>query len=342
MSKKSKILLHIAFWVYTFLLKETALQISYGKSWTVALDIFNPLAITNYCIFSVIFYMNYYMVMPRIMQNYKYFQAILFWLLLITAYILLRYCIQEVLMRNLFGICNFCEFNLYGYIISHFFQAITWILLPSTVIWLLQSTIETQKRNLVLQEEKIKNERAFLQAQLNPHLIFNSLHTIYSMVFHKAAESLDAIKTFSDILRHTLNPARSELVSLNSELDHLKKYISLQEYRNRNPVVHFTTQGNTENFMIPPLLLITLVENAFKHGYYTDPKFPIAIELTVSEIMLSFSVTNKINPNRIINSTTIGLPSLKRILELTYGNRHELKIEEINEQYNVILIIKNI
>ncbi len=340
MKRRTLILVHVTFWLYTFFFMEIALQVSYGRSWDVVFKIFNPLGLSNYLILLIVFYLNYLLVLPRLMNRSRYFQLSLAWLILVSGFVMLRYFIQEVFLLRYFNTCNYCEFELHRYIISNFFQAISWILLPGTVIWLLDSKLKEERKNIALQEEKLKSERAYLQAQLNPHFVFNSLHTIYSMVFHKAEESLDAIKTFSDILRHALNPTKSELVSLETELTHLRKYIALQEYRNRNPTVSFIIEGSVENFKIPPLLLITFVENAFKHGVYTDPLYPILIQMKVDESTMYFSVKNKINMNRPQNSTSIGLSSMRRILEITYGDKHNLVIKEENGFYDVFLIIK--
>lgn len=342
MKRKTLILVHVTFWLYTFFFMEIALQVSYGRSWDIVFKIFNPLGLSHYLILLIVFYLNYLLVLPKLMTQSRYFQLSLAWLLLISFFIVLRYFIQEVFLLRYFNICNFCEIELYKYIISNFFQAISWILLPGTVIWLLDSKLKEERKNMALQEEKLKSERAYLQAQLNPHFVFNSLHTIYSMVFHKAQESLDAIKAFSDILRHALNPTKAEMVLLETELTHLRKYIALQEYRNRNPAVSLIIDGSIENFKIPPLLLITFVENAFKHGVYTDPSCPILIQIKGDESEMYFSVRNKINTNRIQNSTSIGLLSMKRILEITYGDKHTLVIRNEKGYYDVFLTIKQV
>jgi len=342
MKRKTVILIHIAFWLYTFFFMEIALQVSYGRSWEDILAVTHPLALSNYFILLTVFYLNYLLVLPRLMNQSKYFQLSLAWLILVSGFIILRYFIQEVFLLRYFNTCNFCEFELHRYIISNFFQAISWILLPGTVIWLLDSKLKEERKNIALQKEKLNSERAYLQAQLNPHFVFNSLHTIYSMVFHKAEGSLDAIKTFSDILRHALNPSRAELVPLEIELTHLRKYISLQEYRNRNLAVSFNVEGSAENLKVPPLLLITFVENAFKHGVYTDPSYPILIQIKINESEMCFLIKNKINTNRAQSSTSIGLSSMRRILEIVYEEKHDLIIKEEDGFYDVFLTIKQV
>ena len=132
------------------------------------------------------------------------------------------------------------------------------------------------------------------------------------------------------------------MVPLREELNNLSKYITIQEYRTRNNVVDIQIDETANDIIIPPLLLITLVENAFKHGIYSDNNNPILIRVTVDKKKLNFIVKNKINPNRIQNSTAIGLSSMKRILELTYGPNYELTIEDNNEYYKTSLILNTL
>lgn len=340
MKKSTIIWIHVCFWVYTFFFMEMAMQRANGKPWESILNVFGLLPLSNYIIFLSVFYLNYLLVLPKLLKRNKYWKTLVAWILLAGLYISLRYFIQEVFLYRYFGICNYCTFKVQSYIIVHFFQILTWILLPGTVIWLFNLSLTAERRNIALQQEKIKIERAYLQAQLNPHFIFNSLHTIYSMVFHKAEESLDAIKTFSDILRYVLNPSKAEMVPLADELKQLKKYIAIQEYRNGRPAVNLEINEGVKVLMIPPLLLITLVENAFKHGIYTDPFNPINIQVTNNDEQLFFQVKNKINPNRAENSTSMGLTSTKRILELTYGDNQVLTMIEHEGFYIASLTIK--
>lgn len=280
------------------------------------------------------------MVLPYLLKKNKYMLSAFAWIGLCFSFVFLRFYLQEVLLKKYFNVCNFCNFNTYNYVALNFFQSISWILLPGVIIWLLDHRFRAEKVNIELQEQKIRSERAYLQAQLNPHFVFNSLHTIYSMVYHNAPDSLSAIKTFSDILRYSLNPLREEGINLTVELDHLKKYIELQKFRTQKIYVVLDVDGIDEHTTVPPLMLITFVENAFKHGIYNDVLHPVTITIKKTQGVLFFHCENKINRNRKANSLAIGLSSMKRILELVYGTNQKLIIDEKNNVFAVSLTIK--
>jgi two-component system LytT family sensor kinase len=124
-----------------------------------------------------------------------------------------------------------------------------------------------EKSRYILQKEKTDAELLFLKQQINPHFIFNSLNSIYSLANKKSDLTSDAILKLSSILRYVLYHSQKSLISLKEELNTIEDYIELQRLRITNKVtLNYTLDGRSEPYLIEPLLLMPLFENAFKYG----------------------------------------------------------------------------
>jgi hypothetical protein len=299
----------------------------------------HPLAFSNYAIFLAIFYLNYFFVLPRYLGQKKYKQALSLWVLLVLAFVGSRYFIQEYLFLKYYNICNFCGVKAPVYFVNNFFQALSSLILGGTVIWFIDNWLKIEKQKIVLEQEKVLAERALLQSQVNPHFLFNTLNNIYSMVFHHSEHSLKAIKKLSEIMRYCLKESASDWVDLSTEVSYLKNYIALQQYRVKNPAVLYEESGSFANKTIPPMLLISFVENAFKHGILNDPHYPIAITIAAGEKELTFIVSNKISRDSKDAVSGVGLASVKKRLQLYYGPKHVLQIKEDDQNYCSKLIL---
>src|ERR1044071_692138 len=134
----------------------------------------------------------------------------------------------------------------------------------------------------------------FLKSQLNPHFLFNSLNNIYSLAYQKSDKTADAILKLSEIMRYMIYESNDSWVSLSKEIEYVQSFIELQKLRFKDgAAVEFTMNGEIDNQQIVPLILISFVENAFKHGVANDPKDPIRINIIANQKILHFSVSNK-------------------------------------------------
>ena len=111
MKKRTIFLIHLCYWVYTFIFMEIALQLANGKQLDFLLHFLTPLAISNYFIFISIFYLNYFLILPKLLNKKKYILSFLAWILLIILFITMRYYFQEVFLLKYFNTCNYCTFN---------------------------------------------------------------------------------------------------------------------------------------------------------------------------------------------------------------------------------------
>ncbi|WP_310557146.1 histidine kinase [Flavobacterium sp.] len=199
----------------------------------------------------------------------------------------------------------------------------------------------TKDQETQLSKEKVEVELKMLKAQLNPHFLFNTLNNIYSLSLDNSPKVPESIGKLSEILDHILYKCDSQLVSLNSEIELLKNYIELEKlrYDDRLQVVFET---NVEaDIQIPPLLLLSLVENAFKHGAGEDTGSPkIAIKISNSNAVFTFEISNTVSNDYENNGKeNIGLSNIRKQLDLIYGNDYKMDIKLVSNSFTVILQI---
>ncbi|NQX85377.1 MAG: histidine kinase [Flavobacteriaceae bacterium] len=209
------------------------------------------------------------------------------------------------------------------------------IILIMIGIWLLKQLHSI----LSLKNELIKNELLNLQSQVNPHFFFNMLNNLYGMVDKDAEKSKALILKLSDLMRYSIYEGEKNRVSIFEEVSYLKNYIELHKMRYHKKIhVQFETDIIDENLKIMPLLLINLLENAFKHGVENLRKNAyVAIHLKTSKDMLFFTIENNFDENEVSKHKGIGLKNLKRRLALAYPKKHKFTIEAYNSVYKAQL-----
>lgn len=202
-----------------------------------------------------------------------------------------------------------------------------------------------EKQTLQLEYEKSQANFNFLKAQINPHFLHNTLNFLYAKSLPYSEELSEGILTLSDIMRYALNEGNTKngKVPLNDELEHLGNVIKINQLRFSNELqVIFEVEGNTANVQIIPFVLITLVENAFKHGDLISHGHPLTIRLKMHDHQLSFFCSNKKKVGLKELSTGIGLDNIKKRLELTYGADFSLDISDEPEFYTTRLNIQKL
>ncbi len=201
-----------------------------------------------------------------------------------------------------------------------------------------------RKETEALRQEKKEAELKFLKAQTNPHFLFNSLNSIYGLALEKSEKTPSLILKLSDILSYTLYESGVPKVSLDKEVKLIENIIALEKERFEKRVeITFEKKGDFDQIEIPPLLLVPLVENAFKHGVKNEVhKGWINISLVVEKSQLFFKIENSI-PERtdfLEDERGLGLKNVSRRLELIYGENHSLQIKKTNNTFLVSLKIE--
>ena len=204
--------------------------------------------------------------------------------------------------------------------------------------------LEVKKREhakeIEIQLNQAKN--AYLLSQINPHLLFNTLNFIYQKVFESSPQAADMVMTLSDIMRYTVNLEFPNLESpLQGELIQVENLIRLHLSRLEDErCVDFQYDAKVNSIKFIPLVVITLVENVFKHGKLNDKANPATIKITYRENELKISTTNLINRGRKIPSLNKGIANIKERLEFAYGSNATISINSENEVFKLSITVR--
>lgn len=193
-----------------------------------------------------------------------------------------------------------------------------------------------------LENSNREADLALLRMQLNPHFLFNILNSIYALSLQKNDDAPIAVLKLSDMMRYMVyeEEDKEHKTLLTKEIDYIQNYIELHNIRYKhNANVNFTIEGTAGEKKIAPLLLIPLIENAFKHGCLDDPNEPVTIIIIIEEQKLLLNVKNKKNMDIKYYSSGIGLKNLKKRLMLLYPEKYELNIKNSGEIYETQLIL---
>ncbi len=198
----------------------------------------------------------------------------------------------------------------------------------------------------VLQKEKANTELKFLKAQTNPHFLFNTLNNLYSLTLEQSEKAPEVVLKLSSMLDYMLYQCKDPVVPLKNEIALIQDYIDLESLRYGNKLtLDFTYDLHDSNVRIAPLILISFIENAFKHGASNNLKNSIIqIELVTNHDQLCFKVFNTL-PDTIHNEienkshSGIGFSNSKRQLELNYKNNYDLKSIKTDHDFQVLLTI---
>lgn len=281
-----------------------------------------------------LFYINFLALIPRFLdkKRYKgYAVAVVIAMVVIgLAKYGLAYAFKpDVLIRGKGG----HETGFIPYFINGLFTSLIFVFL-STVLrfstdWFLNERIQRD-----LENQRLTAELSFLKSQINPHFLFNSLNSIYSLAYQKSDTTPEAILKLSEIMRYMLYDCNDNKVDLAKELQYLQNYIDLQKIRFGNKAfITFEVNGEVTNQQIVPLLLISFIENAFKHGVANDPQSPIVMKINLSDGHLYFFIQNKKHTHNRDASGGIGLVNVRRRLDLLYPNKYTLEIRDEDDTY---------
>ncbi len=192
-----------------------------------------------------------------------------------------------------------------------------------------------ERESKELESTKKEMEIQFLRAQMNPHFLFNSLNSIYSLVRKKSDDAPEAVITLSELMRYMLYEVGKEKVPLEKEMNYIKNYIVLQRLRLKNTEdVTLNIHGQTQNLLIYPLILITFIENAFKFGTDYKGNTHIEIQITITNNTLNFKIKNIIGVyKKDMSNSGVGLKNVIDQLNYLYPNKHALEQTESKDYY---------
>jgi len=192
--------------------------------------------------------------------------------------------------------------------------------------------IKDQQETLLKQHAEAQLN--LLKAQVQPHFLFNTLNNIYFIAQRESPRTADLLEKLSSIMRYFLDQGPQSRILLSAELDFIRNYVELEKMRIRYPVnITIRLSGETDNTAIPPMLLIPLVENVFKHGIdKTKENNYIDISLRVGD-RLYFEVINNTGDQPFNNGKGTGLKNLSDRLSILYGKEYSLEATRSGDIY---------
>ena len=333
-----RILQHMAFWSISLYLLLNHFQTS------------SELSPTDYIytgIFAVFLisavYINLLLLLPRLFQEGRYLYYILFSAFTIALVVYLQIILFDVFVAYIFPGYYLISYIDYWQTLQYFiiFVGVS-SLLHFSKSWFLYK--EAEAKLAESQKENIKAELKVLRNQINPHFLFNSLNSIYSLVLKKSANAPDVLIKLSDAMRYIIYEANSEVLALQKEIDFITNYIDLKRLRNSaKDKLEYSISGDVKDQKIAPLLLIPIIENCFKYGIKgeTDSSF-VDIKISIGEFTLSMIARNnigKVDNMERNKSKGTGIENLKKRLELIYPKSHNLQISDSNNIFLVDLSI---
>lgn len=317
--------------------------------------VFLPLVITfvpvgkwivNYPAFAVTLFVYLYALyfviirfnLPRRVKRKNYVEAFLFCLIIIlSTYLVSRFPYPAHVTTH------HAELAIWN--VTHRAQTV-WFLSLVVVGYSLSVSLllELFRQNIIkreLEEEKKNAELALYKAQLNPHFLFNTLNTLYGLVVCKSDKAEDAFVRFTNLMKYAYSRVDAEKISMREEVEYVRNYIELQKLRlNHHTDIRFRVDIDDDTIMIPPMIMISFVENAFKYGTSATRDCIININVSLKGGKLEFECSNKIMKREgEKEDASIGLENTKARLSRIYPGKYELVAEERQGNYYVSLKI---
>ena len=328
-----QILLHVLFWVSVISFCVLVVR----NNTKLSIDDLAVLFVLYGVINISLFYLNYIVLIPNFLDKKRYgiyagsaVCALLFYGFVKYGFaFIFKHYILERTKGHTVGFGAYFSHTIFTSLIFLFLSAI----LKFTIDWFLNERVQRD-----LENQRLSAELAFLKSQINPHFLFNSLNSIYSLAYQRSETTPEAILKLSEIMRYMLYECNDNKVDLDKELQYLHNYIDLQRIRFANKAyIDFKVNGTVGDQQIAPLLLIAFIENAFKHGVANNPLTPIRLLIEIDESHLHFYIKNKKHNNNRDPAGGIGLSNVKRRLDLLYPQKYNLEIQDETDAYTVEL-----
>ncbi|MGN6490742.1 MAG: sensor histidine kinase [Agriterribacter sp.] len=327
-------LLHSVYWVLI-----TAFFI-YDKKYMIVkagLPSFAACVTIRIALLIAIAYINVHYLLPRYLLKGKYWQYFLWVLLSVAGYLL---------VQALFDIV------LYGYILGpmrriHFWETISYNFFSTLwyigVVIAFKLSIDWYEQKRILQRtafEKLQAEVNYLRSQVNPHFLFNALNNLYSLTLKKSDAAPDVVLKLSGMMEYMLYDSDDVAVPLEREIQYLQDYVALEKLRyGEQADIQFVTEGDMAGLTIAPLLLLPMVENAFKHGASRTASatwLHCTVKTAGKELFVTVENGKQKEPGTV-SKGGIGLLNLTRRLELLYAGRYDLDIRNREDRFFISL-----
>jgi len=336
-SKSEKVLskyklYHILFWLTYAVIIAAVIRI--GNSWGDSILRQLPILATH----AIVVYFNIYYLVPRFLLNQNYVSYVVAIFLLISAASFPISILTHSLVANQ---------EIQSVVWSSFFLfliglGLLFSIILSMTLKFLKDWYADQQSKKDLQKMQLQSELKFLKTQINPHFLFNSLNNLYALTLIKSDLAPQVVLRLSDILRYLLYETGEGKVDLQKELQHLNDFVALEQMRVGDRVnVGIDLEEPSRDYLIEPMLFLTLVENAFKHGAQSAMEEGW-VKITGKSLVGGYSLFVENSKPIDYQASThggIGLENLKKRLNYIYSGAHELIISNDEREYCVTLNI---
>jgi len=315
--------------------------------------------IVHYSINISLFYVSAHFALPLALKNYTqaFWRTPLFIVLLLAGYIVTLYCVDTLLVKytNILEMPSFALNR--NYIIFGTWRGFYFIAFSAGYYFLITFIKEKNRANNLekeklvsiiekqeIQGELIKTQNAFLKAQINPHFLFNILTFIFDTTRKTNPKAAEAVLSLSDMMRYALSyEVMGDEAELTDEIEQVENLIRLHQLKTDNSLhLQLDRDEDLENVKIIPLVLLTLVENMFKHGILGDATQPASIKIKQRGNNLTIETHNKINRFNSLVSHHVGLDNIQKRLELKYKENYEFTFNSDEQNYfHVKIVIKS-
>lgn len=328
---KNRVLQHILFWCLSFLILMNVLKVAAEVK---QIDLIYT-AVFHLPIVCVV-YLNLKLLFPLLWERGNYFgyaaTVVVAAALGSGFYLLLFDSLIDYIFTGYYFIAYYSFWD-----ISLFFAIYLFI---SSLLHLARGWFRAEE----LEKEKSQAELKALKSQINPHFLFNSLNSIYSMARKESKEVPEKIVQLSDLMRHIIYESDTDFIALEKEVEMLQNYIDMQNLRSGKNQIVFNTIGEIKEKKIAPLLFLPFLENSFKHGMKGGAENAfVNIKLEVTGKVLHFEVENsKGQANDLLSDKYhgIGIENVRKRLEMIYPNQHKLNILDNEETFKVLLQVQ--
>lgn len=329
----SKYAFHFLFWIFfVFSLIADTTSLFIRDEWLYISYVFAKTLVQ-----ALLVYVNILLLYPVFFKKKKYLLYIVFVILftLIAGYCNLK---AEVYLRSNGELLSVEKH--FRFFLSQLGMAARYVIIS----FLLKISVDYYEQKETLKKielEKTTAELNFLKAQVNPHFLFNTLNNLYALILEKSDKSGEAVLKLADIMKYILAEGKEEKVVLQKEIELLYNYTELERLRKPDAEIIFKSSGNTQNYFITPLLLLPLVENAFKYGLNSVSKNGfVHINIIAGAKSVQVIVENNIPPvknNEALKSLGIGIENVKQRLAILYPGKYMIDINSKTESFIVNL-----
>jgi LytS/YehU family sensor histidine kinase len=226
---------------------------------------------------------------------------------------------------------------------GHNFPSFSVVTFISLVLAINKRLKDIEQQRLKAEQEILNARLSYLKAQINPHFLFNTLNSIYSLAIQKSDLTAEAVVRLSNMMRYLVSEVHQDFVSLEKEIKYIISYIELQRIRYGDGIdLSFCVEGDVASKKIGPLILISFVENAFKHGVNTEEVSRIRVAIKIDDDKLQLEVFN----NKVVvhrsdeDKSGVGIENTRHRLELLYPDRHTLRINDTKNDFSVLLTLQ--